>query len=215
MSREPGGSAAPRDGAVPERDAARGLDGATLRAEVDRLSEELRTGAHGAVVHPWVSARLAEGVLGIARFEQYGRTFELWSDEAQDRAGGDRAPSPLRYLLASIAFCTQGWTAKVAALHEVRLDALAVDVRTTLDLRGEHRVGTAAAHPPWFVVDARVGSPAPSERVVDVVREALQRCPVSALVALAVPVHLVVRHEDVVVHDDRPDHHPVHEEAAP
>lgn len=174
----------------------------TVRSTADRLTHDATAG----VVRPWVSTHLEQDVRSVARFEQYGQEFTFRADESVDRAGQGSAPSPMRYLLSGIAFCVQVWCAKSAAMHGLPVADLRVDVRTFLDMRGEHLVGAVPAHPQWFVVDVSIHTDAgDADAVVTVVTEALRRCPVSSLVTRAVPVHLVVRRNGVVVHDARPD----------
>ncbi|NIP81918.1 MAG: hypothetical protein GWM90_22950, partial [Gemmatimonadetes bacterium] len=87
---------------------------------------------------------------------QYGREFSFESDESVDRAGDGSAPSPLRYFLSGIAFCLQVWYAKGAAIVGCQIDDLRIEVRTFMDMRGEHRVGPVPPHPQWIVVEADV-----------------------------------------------------------
>lgn len=172
----------------------------TVRSTAARLADD----PAGGIVRPWVSTRLEQDVRAVARFDQYGREFTFRCDESVDRAGQGAEPSPMRYLLSGIAFCVQVWCAKSAALRDVPVDGLRVDVRTLLDMRGEHLVGDTPAHPQWFVVDVAVRTTADADAAIAVVTEALRRCPISSLVARAVPVHPVVRRNGVVVHDARP-----------
>lgn len=181
------------------------VDRAKLRENLEAVADRLAREPDAGVVRPWVSARLDRDVLGTSEFEQYGHSFVFRSDESAGRGGSDQAPSPMRYLLSSVAFCMQGWTAKVSAARDVTLDGLRVDVRTLLDMRGEHLVDGAPAHPQWMVVDVRVDSPCGEAAMIDLLREALRRCPVTSLMSRAIPLHLMVRHNGTVTLDDRPD----------
>lgn len=167
----------------------------------DRLERDPGTGR----TRPWVSTRLEQDVRAVARFLQHDQPYEFHCDESPDRAGLGSAPSPMRYLLSGLAFCLQVWCAKVAALRGAALHELQIDVRTLLDMRGEHLVGDVPAHPQWFVLDVRLRSPAPPDDAIAVVREAARRCPVTALVRAAVPVHLLITHNGTTTYDDRPD----------
>ncbi|MGH3585498.1 MAG: OsmC-related (seleno)protein [Pseudonocardia sp.] len=180
------------------------IDMARLRENVEGTARRLRAEPRHGVVRPWVSTRLERDVRAVARFEQYGDAYELRCDESAGRAGTGSAPSPMRYLLSGVAFCLQVWCAKAAALAGVHVHDLQIDVRTLLDMRGEHRVGDVPAHPQWFVLDVRVQSPAAAADVIGIVRDAARRCPVIALVAQAVPVHLLVAHNGSTVLDERP-----------
>lgn len=176
-----------------------------LREVVLSTSERLAREPGAARMRPWVSTRLEQDVRAVARFMQYDQPYEFRCDESPARAGLGSAPSPMRYLLSGLAFCLQVWCAKVAALHDAALHELQIDVRTLLDMRGEHLVDDVPAHPQWFVLDVRLRSPAPPDTVIAVVREAARRCPVTSLVRAAVPVHLLITHNGTTTYDDRPD----------
>lgn len=155
-------------------------------------------------MRPWVSARLERDTIAVSHFEQYGTAFEFRADEAVERGGHGSAPSPLRYLLSSIAFCVLGWCAKTWAAADVPLSDLEAQVRTELDMRGEHRVGDTPAHPQWFVIELRIDDESDDATIVSLARDAIERCPVSSLMAAAVPVYVMLRHRGELVHDTRP-----------
>jgi len=71
-------------------------------------------------------------------------------------------------------------------------------------MRGEHRIGDVPAHPQWVVLEARVGSSSPSERVMAMVEQANDRCPVFSLVRRAVPVYERIYHNGTLVRDTVP-----------
>ena len=180
-------------------------DAERLRENV--LSTHARLAADPGLgrVRPWVSTRLEQDVRAVARFVQYDQPYEFRCDESVDRAGLGSAPSPMRYLLSSLAFCMQGWCAKVAALKGAPLEDLQIDIRTLLDMRGEHFVDDTPSHPEWFVVDIRLSSPAASEVVAEIAQEAARRCPISSLLRAAVPIYLLVNHNGHLVLDERPE----------
>ncbi|KQW06273.1 hypothetical protein ASC66_07045 [Leifsonia sp. Root4] len=192
----------------------RGAPGAaaagTLRRSIEAQIAQLTEDPQSAIVRPWVRTELERGVLGVSRFTQYGTEYEFRSDEALDRGGEASAPSPMRYLLSGVAFCLQGWTAKCFAQHDVPLDALAVELRTTMDMRGELLLGDVPAHPQWLVAELTVTSSASATSVADLVAEAVDRCPLSALLKRAIPLYVKITLRGVVISDDRPP--PLHNE---
>jgi len=157
------------------------------------------------IMRPWISARVVDGVHGAAEFEQYGRRFRFDCDEAHERGGSEAGPSPMRYFLASIAFCAQGWIAKSLLERGAPARVGGVDVRTILDMGGELGVPGTSIHPPWFVVDVRIEDArgADPDALVLAVQYGVAHCPITSLVGKAVPVHLVVRADDDVILDDR------------
>ncbi len=177
---------------------------AALRQSVAVQSRVLAADPARAIVRPWVRTELERGVIGVSRFTQYGQQHEFRSDEALDRGGEASAPSPLRYLLSGVAFCLQGWCAKTFAVHQVALDALQIELRTRMDMRGELLVDSVAAHPQWLVAHLTLASPAGPATLIALVREAAARCPLSALLARALPLYLLIEVGGVTVLDERP-----------
>lgn len=181
------------------------IDRPRLRRSLEAISRRTEIDETSGAMRPWVQASLVRDVEGVSTFVQYGRQFEFRSDEAEERGGHDEAPSPMRYLLSSIAFCLIGWCAKTWAAHDVAVTSLDVQVRTLLDMRGEHRVADVPPHPQWFVLEVRIDDDATPERSVALLREAVARCPITALIDRAVPVHLMHVQRGWTVLDTRPD----------
>lgn len=181
------------------------VDRPRLRASMHRIADRTGADAASARMRPWVVATLERDVTAVSRFEQYGTEFEFRSDESVERGGHDSAPSPMRYLLSSIAFCMLGWCAKTWAAQDVAVRSLETAVRTCLDLRGEHLVAGAPPHPQWFVVEVRIDDDADPETAIALVREAARRCPTTSLMARAVPLHLVLVQRGWTLLDTRPD----------
>jgi uncharacterized OsmC-like protein len=176
-----------------------------LRANVEDTADRLRADPEAGHVRPSVVTSLVENVHATSDFVQYGKHFSFACDESDGRAGRGSAPSPLRYFLSGIAFCLQVWYAKGAALVGCPLEDLRIEVRTYMDMRGEHRLGDVPPHPQWIVVEADVTTPAPDETVLAMVDEADARCPVSTLVGMAVPIYERIRVDGRVLRDTIPD----------
>jgi len=151
-----------------------------------------------------VKTTLIENVHARSDFIQYEKEFSFECDESEGRAGQGEAPSPLRYLLSSIAFCLQVWYAKGAGLADVEVEDLDIDVHTYMDMRGEHKVGTAPPNPQWIIVEARVTSSSPAAAVLDMADEANDRCPVSNLIAKAIPIYELIHHNGALIRDTVP-----------
>ncbi|WP_166352836.1 OsmC family protein [Phytoactinopolyspora limicola] len=180
------------------------IDEQTLRHNVEDTGRRLAADPGFGVVFPAVTSALDHNVGSTVWFEQYGEEFRMTVDESAGRGGVGAGPSPMRYLLASLAGCLQVWCAKAAALRGKPIDALEIDVTSMLDMRGEHRVGTTPAHPQWFFVDVRLGGDICASAAQDVVDEALRRCPVASLLVRAVPIHTRISVGDVVVSGEVP-----------
>jgi uncharacterized OsmC-like protein len=156
-------------------------------------------------VRPRVTSRLVENVHARSDFVQYGKEFAFECDESEDRAGGGDHPSPLRYFLSGLAFCQQVWYAKGAAIVGCDLEDLVIHVLTYMDMRGEHHVGDAPAHPQWIIIEAEVASAAEVATVLAMVDEANSRCPVYALVARAIPIYERITLNGAAIRDTVPE----------
>ena len=182
------------------------VDNAKLRTNVEETAELLAADASVGHVRPLVKTSLVHNVHARSEFVQYDKPFSFECDESDGRAGDSQAPSPLRYFLSSIAFCLQVWFAKGAALADVEIVDLEIDVHTYMDMRGEHRVGDAPPHPQWIIVQARVTSPSSGEAVLRMAEEANARCPVTTLVAKAIPIYEQISLNGELICDTVPEH---------
>lgn len=155
-------------------------------------------------MRPLVKTMLVHNVHARSDFIQYDKAFSFDCDESDGRAGNGQAPSPLRYFLSSIAFCQQVWFAKGAALADVEIEELEIDVHTYMDMRGEHKVGEVPPNPQWIIIEASVTSPSATAAVLAMADEANARCPVTNLVAKAVPIYEQIRLNGIVIRDTVP-----------
>ena len=180
------------------------VETAKLRSNYKALVARLAAEASAGIVRPSVSARLIEDVSVESTFHQYDRRFTFHGDEARSRGGHERGPSPMRYFLSGIAFCQVGWYAKGSAFADVDLQGLALDVRTYMDMRGEHGFEGVPANPQWIVLDIRATSPSAPENVLAMVDWGDERCPLGMLVRRAVPVYQRVAHNGEIIRDTVP-----------
>jgi uncharacterized OsmC-like protein len=180
------------------------VDRDKLRANYEGLVDRLGEHPASGLVRPSVTARLLRDVTVESTFVQYDRQFRFVGDEAVSRGGAESGPSPMRYFLSGIAFCLAGWYAKGSAVVGCELDGLEVELRTLLDMRGEHLVDEVSPHPQWIVAEARVASPAATEDVLEMIDWGDARCPLGSLVRVAVPIHGRVILNGRVVRDDVP-----------
>jgi len=180
------------------------IDIALLKGNLDGLAESLARDPSSGFVTPRVATTLVEDVRAVSVFTQYDSQFEFRCDESEGRGGRGEAPSPLRYLLSSLAFCQQVWYAKGAAIVGCDVEALEINVETFMDMRGEHLVDEIPTHPQWFLVAAHVDSPSSADCVRAMAAEANRRCPVYGLLSRAVPIYTRLVHNGVVLEDQIP-----------
>ncbi len=180
------------------------VDGQRLRSNYEELAERMRSDTELAARRVGVTARLLRDVTVESTFKQYDREWTLIGDEAAVRGGHERGPTPLRYFLSGIAFCQVGWYAKGSAIVGCDLDEMVLDVRTFMDMRGEHGFGDFPTHPQWLLFDLRVESAAAADSVLQMVDWGNVRCPLSVLVRRAVPVYERITHNGKVIRDTFP-----------
>ena len=182
------------------------IDDALLRDKHEAVVARLADDPTFGLMRPMVEATLIEDVSVSSRFVQYDREFTFLSDEAAIRGGKETGPSPMRYFLSGIAFCSLGWWAKGAALQGVDLGSLSVVLRTFLDMRGEHGFADVPAAPQWLVAEVTTSGGADPAAVLSVIDWGLASCPLANLVVRAMPVHVKVTHDGDVIRDDIPEH---------
>ncbi len=180
------------------------IDRTTLRTSYEELAARLRDDASGSIVRPYVETRLVRDVTVESSFTQYDRPFSFTADEALHRGGHEDGPSPMRYFLSGIAFCQQGWYAKGAALVGCELQSLELDVRTYMDMRGEHGFEGVPPNPQWLLFDIRVASDASADDILAMVDWGDARCPLGVLARKAVPVYERVALNGTTIRDTTP-----------
>lgn len=180
------------------------VDPEKLRANYEQLASTLATDDAKGIVRPSVTTRLLGDVTVESTFTQYDRPFRFLSDEAAIRGGREEGPSPMRYFLSGLAFCLQGWYSKGSALEDCELEGLELELRTYMDMRGEHAFPDVPPHPQWIVAEARVASPSPAERVLAMIDWGNARCPLGSLVRRAIPIYGRVVHNGAVIRDEVP-----------
>lgn len=173
----------------------------SVRSQFEQAVEGLVGDPTSGHIRPGVKARLVEDVTMNVTFTQFGHLFELAGVLASEHGRDTVAPSPLRYFLTSIALCVEGWWARGSAIVGCELEAVELETRTYLDIRGEHGFAGIASHPRWIVLDGAVSSPSSTERVLESVDWGNARCPLLSLVRMAVPVYERITHNGSVVRD--------------
>lgn len=146
------------------------MDTSILRQTEERFRAEPEA-ARGA---PSVNVTLANG-----RARLSSGAFNWESDLPPAIGGGNLAPSPTAYLLGALAGCA------VAFLHDtlapqlgIRVDDVSAVARCTTDTRGLLGMDGVAADLAGIELDIQIASPEPEERVQELYRVWLERCPI-------------------------------------
>lgn len=116
------------------------------------------------------------------------RDYKLVCDEPASLGGSDKGPNPLEFFVSAIGFCENVTFARFAALRELEFDSLETSVRGHWDRRGQGEWEGIEPAFKDFVVETRVTSSAPLEKIREIARTTHGRCPMHASIAKMGPV---------------------------
>jgi uncharacterized OsmC-like protein len=141
---------------------------------IRQTEKRFRTEPEAARGAPSVSASLVNG-----RARLTSGAFNWEADLPPAIGGGNLAPSPTAYLLGALAGCA------VVFLHDTLAPQLGIPVedvsavaRCTTDSRGLLGLDGVAPDMAAIELDIQVSSPAPEERIQELYRLWLDRCPI-------------------------------------
>jgi uncharacterized OsmC-like protein len=116
------------------------------------------------------------------------RDYTLVCDEPSSLGGSDKGPNPLEFFMSAVGFCENVTFARFAALRGLEFDSLGTSVRGHWDRRGQgESAGTEPAFKD-FVVETRITSNAPLEKICEIARTTHARCPMHASITKIGPV---------------------------
>jgi len=127
-------------------------------------------------------------LVGDQRQEAKSRDFRVTCDEPAALGGTDAGPNPLEFFMSAIGFCENVTFARFAALRGLEFDSLETSVRGHWDRRGQGEWEGVEPAFKDFVVETRIASSAPLEKVLDVVHTTHMRCPMHASISKIGPV---------------------------
>jgi len=99
----------------------------TLTEQVKRRMQSVKE--HQAELKPWtvtVSVKKEDGFLSSA--SRQGSDLVWYSDEAKERGGTGKGPSPLSYFMSSLGFCQMVHYVEHCAVDNLKLDSLDIKV---------------------------------------------------------------------------------------
>jgi uncharacterized OsmC-like protein len=145
------------------------------------------------------TVRADSKLLGQQYQEVKVRDFVIACDEPIPSGGTDKAPTPLDFFAASIGFCENVTFTRHAALSGVEFTGLETSVRGHWDRKGQYEIDGANPHFIDMIVETRVNSNAPVEKIAEVARIAHRTCPMHATIVKAMKVtdKLVVNGREV------------------
>ena len=116
------------------------------------------------------------------------KDFTLMSDEPVAVGGTNRGPTPLDFFASSIGFCENVMFARHAALLSLRFESLETCVRGHWDRRGQYEIDGTEPSFKDMIIETRVTTKDPVQKVVEVTRLSHSRCPMHATIAKAMTV---------------------------
>lgn len=121
--------------------------------------------------------------------EATAREFNLTIDEPEQLGGTNAGPNPVEVLLGSLGTCQQIVIAAYAAALGIELEAIEIDVRGDLDLKGLFNVSDVPAGFRSITFDANIQARnATPEQLEQLKALALDHCPVLDTLQRAIPV---------------------------
>jgi uncharacterized OsmC-like protein len=112
----------------------------------------------------------------------------LTCDEPFSLGGSDKGPNPLEFFMSSVGFCENVTFARFATLRGLEFDSLETSVRGHWDRRGQGEWEGIEPTFKDFVVETRIISNAPLEKIIEVTRTTRMRCPMGASISKIAPV---------------------------
>ncbi len=112
--------------------------------------------------------------LEVTMVRPFRESFELATDEGAFHGGDASAPPPLALFISGLTGCIMTQIRAFAKRLDVPLDNLGVDARIEWLWQAKDRVYETA--PQSFELDIDIDSPAPQERVVELIETAKKGC---------------------------------------
>lgn len=122
-------------------------------------------------------------LVGDQRQEVRIKDHTLICDEPASLGGTDQGPNPLEFFMSAVGFCENVTFARYAALRGLEFESLETSVRGHWDRRGQGEWEGIEPAFKDFVVETRIVSSAPVERIREITRVVHLRCPMHASIA--------------------------------
>jgi uncharacterized OsmC-like protein len=134
------------------------------------------------------TVRADSKLVGDQLQEAKARDYTLVCDEPASLGGTDKGPNPLEFFMSAVGFCENVTFARFASLRGLELDSLETSVRGHWDRRGQGEWEGIEPTFKDFVVETRITSSAPLEKIREIARTTHARCPMHASIARIGPV---------------------------
>jgi putative redox protein len=112
----------------------------------------------------------------------------LVCDEPSSLGGTDQAPNPLEFFMSAVGFCEKRNIREARALKDLEFESLETSVRGHWDRRGQGESEGIEPALKDFVVETRIASNAPLEKIREIAKTTHNRCPMHASISKIAPV---------------------------
>lgn len=158
---------------------------AEFKRRVKQYRQESSDSTHSVHLNRVVTTAIS-GFYGRAKT----RRFEFFSDEPSEGGGENQAPRPLEYFLAGFAFCQQAQYTKYAALRDLDIASLKMDVKGYVDQRGILGMDDVAAGFRNIDYTVTIETAESPETITDLVTTVEAVCPAHAAIKGGTPLSL-------------------------
>ncbi len=145
-----------------------------LKDVVARRIEFFRKKPEAAIYKPKVTSRHIKNLYT----ESMAREHLVKSDYGEAAGGDNQAPNPIELLLAAVAACIEAAFYEFAVHEGFTINALAVEVEGTLDLRGFFMLDDVSAGFKDLRYTFNIESPDDETRIREFAEKVIAHCPV-------------------------------------
>ena len=145
-----------------------------LKEIVARRIEFFRKKPEAAIYKPKVTSRHIKNLYT----ESVAREHLVKSDYGEAAGGDNQAPNPIEILLAAVAACIEAAFYEFAMHEGFTINALAVDVQGTLDLRGFFMLDDVSAGFKDLQYTFSIESPDDETKIRELAEKVIAHCPV-------------------------------------
>jgi uncharacterized OsmC-like protein len=129
------------------------------------------------------TVRADSRMVGDQLQEARARDYTLVCDEPSSLGGTDKGANPLEFFVSAVGFCENVTFTRFAALRGLEFDSLETSVRGHWDRRGQGEWEGVEPAFKDFVVETRIKSSAPLEKIRETVRTTHMRCPMHSSIS--------------------------------
>jgi uncharacterized OsmC-like protein len=127
-------------------------------------------------------------LVGDQRQEVRTKNHTLVCDEPLTLGGTDQGPNPLEFFVSAVAFCENVTFARFATLKGLEFESLETSLRGHWDRRGQGEWEEIEPAFKDFVVETRIASSGPLEKIREIAKTTHRRCPMHASISKIAPV---------------------------